>query len=602
MGRKKSTEKKPGPGLLRLLEIAGTKKWWLIFSMLFSVLGALAQFVPYVAVYLIITELARHAIDLTAVNRDRVFSLGYLSLGAVALYGLFTYVSLMLSHIAAFNILYELRVRLAEKLSRLPLGFFTKKTSGEIKKIMAEDVERIELFVAHHIPDLTSAVCFPLVVFGYMFYLDWRLALVALIPLPLALAVQIMMFASPANRKMYKGYHDSLEKLNSTVVEYVRGMPVVKVFNQTVGAYARLKSNIYAHRNYTNGITRKYAVVYPLFLTVISSSLVFILPMAVFLLLRTASYSGYIPTVFLFLILGGGMFFPLFKLMWAGGLMRETTVGLERIDDILRRPEMAEPERSVQPADSALEFKNVTFAYNTVPVLENISFVAEPDTVTALVGPSGAGKTTIGHLCARFWDVQEGEILVGGVNIKDIRTEELMDYISFVFQDTFLFFDTIEENIRMGNSGAIQEEVVRAARAAQCHEFITDLPQGYKTLVGEGGTYLSGGEQQRIALARVILKNSPIVVLDEATAFADPENEGKILAAFAEFTRNKTVIVIAHRLSTIAAADKIITVDKGTVVEQGRHEELVREQGLYTKMWETYSRARDWAIDIGGQP
>ena len=246
------------------------------------------------------------------------------------------------------------------------------------------------------------------------------------------------------------------------------------------------------------------------------------------------------------------------------------------------------------------KFKNLTFSYDTNPVLNNISFIAKPNEVTALVGPSGAGKTTIGLLCARFWDIQEGEIIVGGVNIRDMRIQSLMDYVSFVFQDGFMFFDTIEENIRMGNKSATKQEVLNAAKTAQCHEFIENLPNGYDTFIGEGGTYLSGGEQQRVALARVILKNSPIVVLDEATAYADPENEGKILASFAELTKDKTVVVIAHRLSTITNADRILVIDKGKIVEQGKHDELVSNNGLYKKMWDIYSRSRTWTINIKG--
>ena len=602
MKKRKTKEKERKPtGIKRLIQIAGTKKWWLFGSMLLSVLATVAQYIPFVAIYFIISELANNAADPSGIDRDYVFTLGYISLGSIGAFGLLFYAALMLSHIAAFNVLYELRVAIADKLTRLSMGYFTKKATGAIKKIMSEDVERIELFVAHHIPDMTCAVAFPLFTIGYLIYVDWRLAIAALAPFPFAFLLQGKMFASSKMQKNYEDYHNALEKMNATVIEYVRGMPVVKVFNQSVDAFAKLNSDIHAYKTFTKQVTKDFSVIYPGFLAVISSSLIFIIPVATFLLTRTPEYEKYIPTVFLFLILGGGVFFPLFKLMWIGGLLREIAIGLDRIDEILFHPELTEPKLPRIPVDTSVEFRNVTFAYGNTPVLRNVSFRAESDTVTALVGPSGAGKTTIGLLSARFWDVEEGDILVGGQNLKDIPTEDLMDRVSFVFQDGFLFFDTIEENIRMGNKSASKEDVVRSAKAAQCHEFIEALPQSYDTLVGEGGTYLSGGEQQRISLARAILKDSPIVVLDEATAFADPENEGKILASFSELIKGKTVIAIAHRLSTITDADRIIVVDKGTVAETGKHDELLSNRGLYSKMWEIYTESRDWTIDVRGE-
>ena len=597
---KKEKKEKNKTGLARLIEIAGTKKWWLFGSMILSVIATIAQFMPFICVYLIIEELAKNATNLSAINYDYIFLLGFISLIAIGIYGISHYISLMLSHVAAFNILYEIRVKLAEKLSWISMGFFTKKASGKIKKVMSEDVERIELFIAHHIPDLTSAFIFPIIIICYLFYVDWRLALATLAVLPIAIFFQAS-YSTSETKKKYEEFTKTSEKMNATVVEYVRGMQVVKIFNQSVDAYEKLENDINEFRDHALGVTKNYSKTFPLYLTILSSSLLFIVPAATILLIQSPSYESFIPTVFLFFILGAGMFFPMFKLMWMSGVLMQINVGADRIDDILiNTPEIPEPENPRMPQDASVEFKKVTFSYDTNPVINNISFVAKPNEVTALVGPSGAGKTTIGLLSARFWDVQEGEIIVGGVNIRNMRTEDLMDYVSFVFQDGFMFFDTIEENIRMGNKSASKEDILHAAKTAQCHEFIEELPKGYDTRVGEGGTYLSGGEQQRIALARVILKNSPIVVLDEATAYADPENEGKILDSFAELTKGKTVIVIAHRLSTITNADKILVIDKGTIVEQGKHDELVSNNGLYKKMWDIYSRSRTWRINIKG--
>jgi ATP-binding cassette subfamily B protein len=593
-------KKKKKTGLARLVEIAGTKKRWLFGSMILSVIATIAQFMPIICVYLIIEELAENATNLSTINYDYVFFLGFMSLAAIGATGIFHYISGMLSHVAAFNILYEIRVKLAEKLSWISMGFFTKEASGKIKKVMSEDVERIELFVAHHIPDLTSAFIFPILLICYFFYVDWRLALAALTVFPLAIIIQAS-YSSPETKRKVEEFQCSLEKMNATVVEYVRGMQVVKIFNQSVDAYAKLEHDIYNFRDHALGVTKNYSKTYPLYLTILSSSLLFIVPVATILLIQSPSYESFIPTVFLFFILGGGMFFPLFKLMMMSGVLMQINVGADRIDDIfINSPSMLEPENPMIPRDASIEFKNVTFSYDKNPVISNFSFVAKPNEVTALVGPSGAGKTTIGLLCARFWDVQEGEVIVGGENIRDMRTEDLMDYVSFVFQDGFMFFDTIEENIRMGNKSVTKQDILHAAKAAQCHKFIEKLPKGYDTLVGEGGTYLSGGEQQRIALARAILKNTPIVVLDEATAYADPENEGKILASFAELIKGKTVIVIAHRLSTITNADRILVIDKGTIVEQGKHDKLISNNGLYKKMWDIYSRSRTWTINIKG--
>ena len=583
-------------GLARLIEIAGAKKWWLFASMALAVIATLAQFVPMVAVYMIISELADHAADLAQVDRDLLYRLGFVSLGSIGVYGVLLYVASMLSHIAAFNILYEIRVKIAEKLTKLSMGYFTKKASGEIKKVMSEDVEKVELFVAHHIPDITSAVVFPIIIIGYLFYMDWRLAIAALIPFPLAFGIMAKMMMSQESKQSYREYHDALEKMNGAVVEYVRGMPVVKVFGTALDSFRRLKESVISYRDWSQRMSNDYSKTYPAFLTAASSSLVFIVPAAVFILNHTVAKEQFIPTVLFFTIIGGGFFFPLLKLTFMAGMLRQISVGVERIDDILYRDEVPDRDSGQRPADASVEFDHVTFAYDETTVLDNVFFHADPGTVTALVGPSGAGKTTMGLLAARFWDVQSGAIRIGGVDIRDIRLETLMEHVSFVFQDGFLFFDTIEENIRMGNVRATMDEVIQAAQAAQCHEFIERLPKGYQTLVGEGGTYLSGGEQQRVGIARAILKDAPVVVLDEATAYADPENEGKILEGLARLIQDKTVIIIAHRLSTVTGADQILVIDQGRVVEQGTHPELVEAGGLYGMMWETYSRARKWTI------
>lgn len=583
-------------GLARLIEIAGTKRRLLIGAMLLAVITAIVQFVPIIAVYNILIELAEHALDPSLIDKAYIWLWSFIALGAFFAFGVLTFASLMLSHIAAFNILYEIRMQLVQKMVRLPLGFFSRRASGELKKIMSDDVERIELFIAHHIPDIVTALLFPLILVSYMFAVDWRLAIVVLAVLAMAFYVMGRMYTGKKIREVSKRYVETLGRMNASIVEYIRGIQVVKTFTESTNAYRKLNDDIKEYRKFANEVNVQYQPTYVGFLTILSSALLFIIPVAVWLLVGSASYATFVPVLLMFLFFGVAVFFPVLKLLWIGSFLNQNNMGVQKIDDILYMDEIEEPDIPRHPKDASVEFRNVSFAYDTTPILKAISFISHPGTITALVGPSGAGKSTVAMLAARFWDVQSGEILIGGVPVKEIPTSVLMDNVAFVFQDNMLFFDTIEENIRMGNKTATFEEVARAACAAQCHEFIESLPNGYQTLVGEGGIYLSGGEAQRIALARAILKDSPIILLDEATAFADPENEGKILAAFSHLIKGKTVLVIAHRLSTITNADRILYVDKGVIAEQGTHEQLLALKGEYARMWETYNRAKRWTI------
>ena len=583
-------------GLARLIEIAGTKRRLLIGAMLLAVITAIVQFVPIIAVYNILIELAEHALDPSLIDKAYIWLWSYIALGAFFAFGVLTFASLMLSHIAAFNILYEIRMQLVQKMVRLPLGFFSRRASGELKKIMSDDVERIELFIAHHIPDIVTALLFPLILVSYMFAVDWRLAIVVLAVLAMAFYVMGRMYTGKKIREVSKRYVETLGRMNASIVEYIRGIQVVKTFTESTNAYRKLNDDIKEYRKFANEVNVQYQPTYVGFLTILSSALLFIIPVAVWLFVGSASYATFVPVLLMFLFFGVAVFFPVLKLLWIGSFLNQNNMGVQKIDDILYMDEIEEPDIPRHPKDASVEFRNVSFAYDTTPILKAISFISHHGTITALVGPSGAGKSTVAMLAARFWDVQSGEILIGGVPVKEIPTSVLMDNVAFVFQDNMLFFDTIEENIRMGNKTATFEEVARAACAAQCHEFIESLPNGYQTLVGEGGIYLSGGEAQRICVARAILKNAPILVLDEATAFADPENEGKILAAFSHLIKGKTVLVIAHRLSTITNADRILYVDKGVIAEQGTHEQLLALKGEYARMWETYNRAKRWTI------
>lgn len=572
-----------------LFSLAGQHWGKLVVSAVLAVLSAALTLVPFYIIYLIALELLNPPIDQLLVWRLA----GYFVAAVIGRFVLL-YASSVTSHIAAFNVIYDLRVKLASHIGCLPLGFFSQRTTGGIKKVLSEDVEQIELFIAHHIPDLTAAIVLPLITIAFFFVMDWRLALAALAPMPLALAAQAFMYGGREQRELMRKYHDSLEEINGTIVEYVRGMPVVKVFNQTVHFFTRFKETVYGHRDMIITWTKREAPPWAAFTVIVTSSMFFILPVGLWLYIKE---SIELPILLLFLILGAGYLAPLTRVVMLGGLITQINEGLNRINEVLLCPPISVPINPRTPESYDIEFQNVGFAYDKTRVLSGVNLKAPKGTVTALVGPSGAGKTTVARLIPRFWDIQEGDILIGGVNVRDMLPETLMDTVAFVFQDVFMFSDTIFENIRTGMEGISKENVIAAARAAHAHEFISALPDGYNTTIGEGGhVHLSGGEKQRISIARAILKDAPIIILDEATAFADPENEAKIQDAFSKLMKDKTVIVIAHRLSSITDADQIVVIDQGRIVEQGKHERLLAQPTLYKKMWEAHTSARNLTL------
>ena len=591
-------------GIMRLLEIAGEKKGLLICSGILSMLSAVFMLVPYVSVYYILAELLSHAADLSSVDGPAMIRWGWIALwGLVA--GLITmYLGGMASHIAAFRILYGLRVQLAEQIGRLPLGYLTRTSIGAVKKTLEQNVEKIEQFVAHQIPDMCNALATVVVMFAVLFYLNFWMALVCLAAITLGFGIQASMWVGEDAKKWVKLYYDALEEINASAVQYVRGMPAVKVFGQTVHSFRRFYDDMIRYRDFCVRFSDSFQNGFAFFKTILASLLSFILPVGVLLLSRDPAGTAFALVLLFFIVLGPGTAAPLYKFLYLSSSLRDIAEGVDRIDAVFAEPTVPEPEHPAKPETYSVEFDGVSFSYDgastRTEALSGISFTAEQGKVTALVGPSGSGKTTIANLIPRFWDVGEGAVRIGGVDVRRMRTEDLMDTVSFVFQDTFLFFDTLCENIGVGKPGASREEVYAAARAAQCHDFIERLPQGYDTLIGEGGIYLSGGEEQRVSVARAILKGAPILVLDEATAFADPENEYKMQMALAELVKEKTVIVIAHRLSSIRAADQILVLKEGRIAERGTHEELLETEGVYRRMWDAYTDASSWVIEKGG--
>lgn len=588
-----------------LIKIAGEKKILLITASLFSVLSSLLQIVPFAAVYKIIEELLLNARTPGSIDKELILFWGMITFAALAVALIALYIGGMCSHIAAFNILYQLRVRLSEHVAKVPMGYHTKTATGELKKIIEVSVEKIEKFIAHQLPDLISAVVIPLLMLAYLFWLDWRLALVLLLPIGIGFWLQARMYGSESGQKAYRDFQYAVEEMNATGVEYVRGMPAVKVFGISADSFLTFKQAVDRYRDISLRITDLCKSSYSLFYVIIGSLFTFAVPAGILLFSGNPGNQAFAITFILFLVVTPSLSAPLMKLLYLGGGLREIVEGNRRIEAVFAEPVTEEPAVPRMPDAYDVSFERVAFAYENKDskdykqVLNGISFTAKAGEMTALVGPSGGGKSTIANLLLRFWDVQEGAITIGGVPIREMGTEKLMDAVSFVFQDVHLFYDTIEENIRMGNTKATREEVIKAAKTACCHEFIELLPQGYDTKIGEGGTYLSGGEAQRIAIARALLKDAPILVLDEATAYADAENEHKIQQGLVELVKGKTVLIIAHRLSTIRGAEQILVVNQGEIVERGTHDELRGRGGLYEQMWQAHISAASWKLGAG---
>ena len=571
----------------RLLQIAGQRKSLLLASCTLAVIHSVLSLVPYALVFYIIKELTQSQPNFTTIQQYVVYAIVMVIVSMVAFL-----LSGILSHIAAFNILYGLRKTITEKVGILPMGYLSHRNSGAFKKIISDDVERIETFVAHQIPDFVKAVALPLLTLGYLFSEDWRLALISCLPLLVLVVIMPLMFGSK-NQNLTQKYHHSLEEMSAGIVEYVRAMPVMKIFQQSAETFDKYGKKVLTFHRFVSDWIRHSSPPFAIFMSFASNAMLPVLALGLYLYFHNGLT---LATLLFFLILGTGYMRPVFAMSNMAMQLQLIEQGVQQIDKILEAPVLPETHTPQEPSHYDIRFDKVSFAYDGEHyVLNDINFIAKEGSITALVGPSGAGKSTVGQLLSRFWDVQEGNISIGGVDIRQLSTEKLMQMVSFVFQDSFMFAQTMYENIRMGMNKT-KEEVIAAAQAAQIHDFIMSLPKGYDTLFGQQGVHLSGGEQQRFQLARAILKNAPILVLDEATAFADPENEYKIQQAFSELIKGKTVLVIAHRLSTIITADQIIVFEKGEINAIGTHNELLQSSELYQRMWNAHNRAKEWNI------
>jgi len=587
-------------GIPRLLELAGQKKSLLVWAGILSAGSVILMLVPYISVYMVMAELLRHAAHSSDMDGSLIIRWAIWGAAGMALGYVLMYVGGMCAHIAAFRLLYSIRVKLAAHIGRLPLGYFNKNATGKIKKNIEQDVEHIEQFIAHQLPDLISTAVMIVAMIVTMVCLNIWLALASVIPILIGFACQFSLMAGPKAKAGLKEYFDALENINASSIQYVRGMPSIKIFGQTVLSFRRFHADIVRYRDFSLQYTDHFQNGYVFFKVIVLSLATFILPVGLFIMSHDPGDVAFAATLMLFLVLAPGISTPVFKLSNFASSLNVIVEGVRRMDNILSEKTIQEPDMSRKPSAYDVRFRNVSFSYDGASganALQGVSFTARQGEITALVGPSGAGKSTIAQLIPRFWDVQQGSIAIGETDVRELGTDELMDTMAFVFQDTFLFTDTVYYNIAIGRPEAAPEEVYAAARAAQCHAFIQQLPEGYDTLIGQGGVYLSGGEEQRICVARAILKNAPILVLDEATAYADPENEACMQLALRELIKGKTVLIIAHRLTTICEADQIIVMKDGCVNDAGTHQELLARGGVYRNMWDAYRMSTQWEID-----
>ena len=591
-------QKQPSP-LPRLIGYAGKYKGLLFSGLFLSAVAMILGMAPYVCIWLVVKELIAAAPDWT--QATEIARYGWMAF-AFAVGGILVYfAALMCTHLAAFRTASNIRKQGMVHLMKTPLGFFDNNASGLLRNRLDGAASETETLLAHNLADIVGTAAMFIAMLVLMFVFDWRMGAACILAAIISVVAMFSMMGGK-NAGLMMEYQTAQDEMSKAGTEYVRGIPVVKVFQQTVYSFKAFKQAIEDYsakaERYTDGVCR---VPQSVNLTFTEGAFVFLIPVALFLApsaLSSGNFAEFITNFAFYAVFSAIISTALAKIMFAASGTMLANTALSRIDTVMNAPVLEITKNPQKPVGNKVEFKNVGFTYDgaEVPALDGVSFVAESGQTVALVGPSGGGKTTAASLIPRFWDVSEGIVEVGGVDVRQIDPHDLMDHIAFVFQNNRLFKTSIFENVRAAKPDATREEVLLALETAQCMDIVEKLPNGMDTVIGSEGTYLSGGEQQRIALARAILKDAPIVVLDEATAFADPENEVLIQKAFARLTKGKTVIMIAHRLSTVIGADKIVVLDNGKVVEEGTHEELKNNGGLYARMWSEYNQAAQWQI------
>lgn len=572
----------------------GKRKVLLPAAMLLSALSALAGMLPYILIWLIVRELLEYG-EIT--SSGNVVTYAWWAAGMAVASIVLYFAALMSSHLAAFRVESNLRKEAMRQIVRMPLGFFDINTSGRIRKIIDDNAGVTHSFLAHQLPDLAATFLVPLVAVILIFMFDWILGLACIVPVIIAMLVMGFMM-NAEGRQFMKSYMTSLEEMNTEAVEYVRGIPVVKVFQQTIYSFKNFHRCIMNYNKMVFGYTRMWEKPMSLYTVIINGFVFFLAPLAILLIDYSGNYASVLLNFFLFVLITPVFSQSIMKSMYLNQALGQASEAIGRLENLVAYEHLTVVAHPQPVKEFSIQFEKVSFSYPGAnqKAVDDISFTITQGRTVALVGASGGGKTTIARLVPRFWEATEGKVLIGGINVREIAPEELMKHISFVFQNTKLFKTSLLENIKYGNPNATMEEVERAVDMAQCREIINKLPLGLNTKIGTEGTYLSGGEQQRIVLARAILKNAPIIVLDEATAFADPENEHLIQQALKELTKGKTVLMIAHRLSSITDADNILVIDKGKIAEQGTHAKLLEKQGIYYNMWNEYQQSVRWTI------
>ena len=580
--------------LKKLIRYAGKRKALLPVAMALSVISSLTGMLPYIFIWLIVKELFESG---SITSPEQIVSYGWwaagLAIASIVLY----FAALMSSHFAAFRVETNLRREAMRKIVGMPLGFFDNNTSGRIRKIIDDNASITHSFVAHQLADLASTILVPIAAAVLIFVFDWRLGLACMVPMVIALLLMSTMMGSKG-RQFMKNYMTSLEEMNTEAVEYVRGIPVVKVFQQTIYSFKNFHKSIMSYDKMVTAYSKMWEKPMGAYVVVINGFVFFLAPVAILLIGYSGNYAAVMLNFFLFILITPLFSQCIMRSMYLDQAVGQASEAIGRLENLLDYDTLPVSKNPKKVEEFDVSFDNVSFSYpgTEQKAIDGISFAILQGKTVALVGASGSGKTTIARLIPRFWEVGEGQILIGGNDVKDIDPKELMKHVSFVFQNTRLFKTTLLENIKYGNPDATMDEVNRAVDMAQCREIIDRQPLGLDTKIGTEGTYLSGGEQQRIVLARAILKNAPIVVLDEATAFADPENEHLIHQALMELTKGKTVLMIAHRLTSITDADKILVIDEGKIAEQGTHNKLINQKGIYNHMWNEYQQSVRWTI------
>ncbi len=594
MNKKKNAE------LSQMFKFAGNRHWLTIAGCVLAGISTVLSMIPFVCIWFVVRDIVNAMIR---GDQSLAIASGHYAWLAVAfsLVSIFLYfLALCCSHLAAFRTATNMKKEAMHHIVMLPLGYFSQNASGRLRKIIDDNAGLTEGFLAHQLPDLTGAVVMPIAVIILLFVFDWRLGICCMVPLVISVFFLKKMMGGE-NANFMSGYMSALENMNKEAVEFVRGIPVVKVFQQTVYSFKNFRAAIEEYKKYASGYAICCRIPLTGFNVTLNGTFILLIPVAMMIFAGTSGQADTQKLFFDFLFYS--LFTPICttmmnRIMFASEQLMAAKSAVSRIEAVLQEKPLEEAKAPKMPKDASVVFQDVSFTYPGAKkkALDHVSFEVPVGKTVALVGASGSGKSTAASLIPRFYDVQEGTIFVGGVDVRRIAKEDLMEEIAFVFQNTRLFNDTLLENIRAARPNATRTEVMKAVEAAQCGDIIKRLPKGLDTVVGNGGTYLSGGENQRIALARAILKDAPIIVLDEATAFADAENEHQIQLAFEGLTHGKTVLMIAHRLSTIQNADQILVFGDGNIIERGNHDELLKKNGVYASMWKEYQTQITWKV------